>query len=145
MPGSIPGLPGFAAFAALKFGGYVLAGIALKKLQPAIQTSAITIAGWRTFLGIVLGPLFSFGFIFIVLGNGPEYTGPPYLPYLYYPALIALRICVWAIVIFFVYREALLSSRKLWLYSVYGALWSCFLDLPAFALAWVSPGKMPFC
>ncbi len=37
MPGSIPGLPGFAAFAGLKFVDYVLAGAALKKLQPAIH------------------------------------------------------------------------------------------------------------
>jgi len=145
MPGSIPGLPGFAAFAGLKFGGYVLAGIALKKIQPAIQTSAVIIAAWRTLLGVVLGPLFSLGF-FITLGlDAPQYRGPQYLPYLYYPALVALRVCVWAIVIFFVYREALISRQKLWLYSVYGALWSCVLDLPAFAIAWVTPGQMPFC
>ena len=145
MPGSIPGLPGFAAFAALKFGGYVIAGTALKRFQPAIQTSTLTIAGWRTLLGVVLGPFLSLGFLLVIGALEPEYTGPAYLPWLYYPVLFGIRIGVWAVVIFFVYREALLGRRKLWLYSVYGALWSCFLDLPAFALAWVTPGKMPFC
>jgi hypothetical protein len=154
MPGSIPGLPGFVAFAGLKFGGYVLAGLVLKKLQPGIVTSAIKIATFRTGLGIVLGPLFSLGFIWSwgLLDPNPPKESPNYLPYLYYLTLVAIRVCVWALVIYFATQEIALVSpekalgrRRLWLYSVYGALWSCALDLPAFALAWVTPGQMPFC
>ena len=56
MPGAIPGLPGLAAFAGIKFGGYILAGLALRKVQPAITAGAIKMAATRTGLGILLGP-----------------------------------------------------------------------------------------
>jgi hypothetical protein len=43
MPG-IPGIPGLVVFVGVKFGGYILAGWALKKMQPAIRSSAVKIA-----------------------------------------------------------------------------------------------------
>jgi hypothetical protein len=50
----------------MKFGGYILAGITLKKMQPGIHASALKIAAARTGLGILLGPLFSVGFFFLL-------------------------------------------------------------------------------
>ena len=148
------GLLAFVAFSGLKFGGYVLAGFFLKKLQPAIVDSAIKIATVRTGLGIVLGPLFFLGYFSLLNSRFPDATkGPPdYLLFLYYPVLIAVRVCVWALVIYFatqemglVSPEKALGTRKLWLYSGCGALWSCALDLPAVALAWVPLRQIPFC
>ncbi len=114
MPGSLPGLPGAAAFAGLKFGGYLLAGMALRKCVPTIQKSALQ------------GP--------------PDYSG-----YLYYALLAGLRVLVWALVIYLAAREVGLSRGKLWAYASAGALWSCLLDVPGLALAWVAPGKIGFC
>jgi hypothetical protein len=54
MGGYFPGPVGFAAFVGVKFGGYVLAGMALKKLQPTITSSALKIAAARTGLGVLL-------------------------------------------------------------------------------------------
>jgi len=147
MPGAIPGLPGFAAFAGLKFGGYVVAGVVLNKLQPAIQTTALKIAAARTAFGIVLGPLFSLGFLGLLFVLFPDpYKGPPdYVIYSYYPLLVILRLLVWALIIYFVSRETDLSRSNLWKYALCGALCSCLLDLPACARAWVAPGKMVIC
>ncbi len=40
----LPGPAGFAVFAAVKFGGYLLAGMTLRKLQPAITAGVMKIA-----------------------------------------------------------------------------------------------------
>ena len=147
MPGSLPGLPGAAAFAGLKFGGYLLAGMALRKCVPAIQKSALRIAATRTGLGILLGPLFSVGYIALLeaLFPNPSQGPPDYSGYLYYALLAGLRVLVWALVIYLVAREVGLSRGKLWAYASAGALWSCLLDVPGLALAWVAPGKIGFC
>jgi hypothetical protein len=144
MPG-LPGLPGIAAFAGLKFGGYVLAGLALKRLQPALQTSALKIAGIRTGLGILLGPAFVYGSLFLVAHLFPDPNLPDFLPYLTYFVLAGVRVLVWALVLYIASRGFPLKRSKLWLYSLGGAAWSCFLDVPGIALAWVAPGKVPFC
>jgi hypothetical protein len=52
---AIPGALGFAAFAGVKFTGYLLAGIGLKRLHTTIAASVISIAAIRTGLGILLG------------------------------------------------------------------------------------------
>ena len=147
MPGSLPGLPGIAAFAALKFGGYVLAGLALKRLQPAVQTSAIKIAGIRTGLGLLLGPAFAYGSLLVLaqLFPDPQKVPDAGSPYFAYLALAGVRVLVWALVLFIVLRGLSVRRSKLWLYSLGGAAWSCLLDVPAVALAWVAPGKVPFC
>jgi len=146
MPGSLPGLPGIAAFAGLKFGGYVLAGLALKKLQPALQTGAVKIAGIRTGFGILLGPAWFYGSLFVLaqLFRDPQEV-PDATPYFAYLALAGVRVLVWALVLYIVLRGLSLKRSKLWLYSLCGAAWSCLLDVPGVALAWVAPGKVPFC
>ena len=144
MPGSIPGPVGFAAFAAVKFGGYVLAGMALKKLQPVITASVYKIAAVRTGLGIIIGPLFTVAALFLAehLIQDPRSRLPDRL---FYPVLFVMRFLVWILVISIFAKAANLSKAKLSLYALGGAAWSCLLDLPGIALAFVSPGKIPFC
>jgi hypothetical protein len=45
--GYFPGPAGFVAFAGVKFAGHRLAGVALKKLQPTITATIVTIARSR--------------------------------------------------------------------------------------------------
>ena len=144
MPGSFPGPVGFAAFAAVKFGGYVLAGIALKKLQPLITASVYKIAAVRTGLGIVIGPLLTIGSLFLLehFSKNPRSDAPDRL---FYPFLFVMRFFVWMLVIFLFARHIHLSGSKVSLYALGGAIWSCLLDLPGIALAFVSPGKIPLC
>jgi hypothetical protein len=144
MGGYFPGPVGFAAFAGVKFGGYVLAGIALKKLQPTIAASAAKIAAARTGLGILLGPPISIAAIIAM-----EHFMPPSSqdssPMALYPLLFALRVLIWALVIFLFTKRLKLPESKLWAYACAGAAWSCLLDLPGFGLAIISPGQIPIC
>jgi hypothetical protein len=144
MPGFIPGPLGFAAFASAKFGGYVLAGVALKKLHPAITASAVKIAAARTGLGILLGPVVTVAAIAIVEHFSSPANGDSSLLPLY-PFLFALRVLIWALVIFLFARRSGLAESKFWAYASLGALWSCLLDLPGLGLALISPGRIAIC
>jgi hypothetical protein len=144
VPGAIPGLPGLVAFASIKFGGYVLAGIALRKLQPAITASAVKIAATRTGLGIVLGPLVTIAAI-AIFERFRSPASPDSSLLALYPFLFALRVLIWALVIFIFTKQSRLPESKLWTYASGAALWSCLLDLPGLRLALISPGQIPIC
>jgi len=141
MPG-FPGPLGFTAFAAVKFGGYMLAGLALKKAYPAIRAAAWKIAGTRLLLGFALGLAMVVGGTFLIaaLFHLNDMSG-----YSVYIFLVILRLFVWALIIrMFAGSQAQAPGK--WLgYSAAGAAWSTLLDVPAIALAIVSPGSMPFC
>jgi hypothetical protein len=144
MGGYFPGPLGFAAFVGVKFGGYALAGIALKRLQPAITSSALKIAAARTGLGVVLGPPMTLlgGMILGLLFAGVRDDVPTYFAYAF---LWPLRILIWALVLYIFTRRTELSASKFWGYAALGALWSCLLDWPGFKLAMVAPGQIPVC
>ena len=144
MPGYFPGVPGFIAFAGVKFGGYVLAGLALKKFQPAIEASAVKIAATRTGLGILIGPLLT-----IALAFGMEQLFPQSkssLPTIgIFAFIFVLRVLIWRLVIHLFTRRLDLPNPKLWKYASFGAVWSYLLDVPGFGLALISPGHIPIC
>lgn len=144
MPGSLPGIPGIIAFAGVKFGGYCLAGWALKKLQPAIEAKAISIAGARTGLGILIGPPLTIGLAEILASTNVGATSNPPLIGVY-AFIYALRILIWALVIYLFTKRIGLAKSDLWTYSAVGAIWSCLLDLPGIGLAVITPGQVPFC
>jgi hypothetical protein len=144
MGGYFPGPVGFAAFVGVKFGGYALAGMALKKLQPTITSSALKIAAARTGLGVLLGPPITLlgGMILGLLFAGVRGDVPTYFAYAF---LWPLRIFIWALVLYIFTRRIDLSASRFWGYAALGALWSCLLDWPGFELAMVAPGKIPVC
>ncbi len=144
MPGAIPGLPGLAAFAGIKFGGYLLAGLALTKVQPAVTASVVKIAATRTGLGILLGPPVTIAAIAILEHFNSPASDKSFLLFLY-PFLFALRVLIWALVIFIFTKQSRLPAPKFWAYACAGALWSCLLDLPGLELAMISPGQIPIC
>ena len=133
MPGAIPGPVGFVAFAAVKFGGYVLAGVALRKAKPPITAGPVKVAAVRTSLGIVIGPLLTLGAVAIAVDH------------FLYPLVVVMRFFIWMLVIFLFTKHLNWSGSKLALYSLCGALWSCALDVPAILLAFVAPGKISIC
>jgi len=149
--GTLPGFLGIAAFGGIKFVGYSLAVSGLKKFEPAITSSAAKIAVVRTGLGFILGPLatislgFLIGLIFSVL-FGPSSSSNSNSALLYlYPLLFAVRIFVWALVLFLFTRKTPLPASSLWLYAVLGAVVSSLLDWPGYALAIAAPGQVSFC
>jgi hypothetical protein len=141
---AIPGALGLAAFAGVKFAGYMLAGTALKRLHKAIVAGPIKIAAVRTGLGILLGLPISVGSLFLLENFAPKGIAsmPPYALYF---LVACIRVLIWALVIWIFTRQAEIAPRRLWLFALVGALWSCFLDLPGILLAVVAPGQIPIC
>ena len=144
MGGYFPGPLGFASFVAVKFSGYALAGIALKKLEPKITASVVKIAAARTGLGILLGPPMTLlgAFLIGLLFLNPQSGVSSYSAYIF---LLLVRVFVWGLVVFVFTKRSDLSRSKLWAYAIAGAVWSCLLDWPGFKLAMIAPGQIPVC
>ena len=144
MGGYFPGPLGFGSFVAVKFGGYALAGIALKKLEPTVTASVVKIAATRTGLGILLGPPMTLlgAFVIGLLFSSAKSDVPAYVGYV---ILLPVRILVWGLVIFVFTKRSDLSRTNLWAYATAGAVWSCLLDWPGFKLAMIAPGQIPVC
>jgi hypothetical protein len=138
---AFPGPLGFAAFAVVKFGGYVAAGLALKKLYPSIVAGAAKIAAVRTGLGILLGPTFLIG-IAALAAQFRWNSDSALSPYL---ALLCLRILIWALVIWIFLRKTQEPRNYLWVNAGAGALWSSLLDVPAIVFLAIAPGRIPIC
>ncbi len=142
MPG-FPGPLGFTAFAAVKFGGYMLAGLALKKFYPVIRDATWKIAGSRLLLGIFVG--LAVFFAGVSIANAFPRLSDNVSPYAVYAGLVFLRIIVWSLIIR-IFAGSQSSQPGKWLgLSAAGAAWSTLLDVPAIALAIVSPGAVPIC
>jgi len=138
---AFPGPLGFAAFAAVKFGGYVIAGIALKKLYPSVVAGAAKIAAVRTGLGILLGPAFLIG----IAALAAQFQWNPDSELVPYLVLLSLRILIWALVIWIFLRRTQESRAYFWVNAGAGALWSSLLDVPAVVLLAIAPGRIPIC
>jgi hypothetical protein len=124
----------------IKFGGYLLAAAALKKLQPTITASVLKIAAARTGLGVVIGPLFTIAAAWLASLFAPDAS-----IYGVYAILFCVRVLIWALVLFFFSRRADLSVLRLWLLALLGAIWSSLLDWPGYKLAIISPGRVSIC
>src|SRR5215469_5439905 len=144
MGGYFPGPLGFAEFVGVKFGGYAVAGIALKKLQPTISAGAIRIAATRTGLGILLGPPMTLLGAFLI-GFFLTRTDSAAASYGAYAVLFLVRILGWSIVIYILTKQTNLATSRLWTFALLGAAWSCLLDWPGFKLAMIAPGQIPVC
>jgi hypothetical protein len=139
--GMFPGPLGLGAFAAVKFCGYALAGVVLRKLYPAIVAAPAKIAAVRTALGVAIGPVLLL--LFAGLAAAVHWdSNSNVVPYL---VLAFIRVLVWALVIWIFLRNTAESRRYLWVNAGVGAIWSCLLDLPAFFLLNIAPGKIPIC
>jgi len=106
--GGIPGPLGAAAFVSLKFGGYLLAAAALKKLQPMITASALKIAAARTVLGVLIGPLFTLATVWLASLFAPDAS-----LYGVYAILFCVRVLIWALVLLIFSKRAELSVLRL--------------------------------
>jgi hypothetical protein len=138
---AFPGPLGFTAFVGVKFGGYIVAGFALRKRCPSIVAAPAKIAALRTGLGILLGPAFLIG-----LAGLTAYIGwtsdSDWLPYI---VLLCIRVLIWALVIWIFLRRTAEARRYFWVNAGAGALWSALLDVSAILLLAIAPGRIPIC
>jgi|HubBroStandDraft_5_1064220.scaffolds.fasta_scaffold540287_2 hypothetical protein len=151
MGGYFPGIPGFVAFAGVKFGGYYLAGMTLKKWQPVIMAGALKIAGTRTGLGILIGPPLTLAMGFAASEMFPhlDANSNPIANVLAsigaFGFVYVLRVLIWALVLRIFTKGFELPRSTFWKYSALGAVWSFVLDLPGIGLALIAPGQIPIC
>ena len=145
MPGTIPGILGVAAFGGIKFVGYSLAVSGLKKVEPTILSSATVIAGWRTGLGFVLGPVATISGVLLADALLAGHKFLRYENYVIYGILVIARIFIWALLLYIFTRKAPLPRSRFWGYSILGAVISSLLDIPGYALAFAAPGQLVFC
>jgi len=152
LPGALPGLLGVIAFGGIKFLGYSLSAWLLKKYEPAVKSHAIAIAGVRTVLGAVLGPVATILLVSLIGLVVMHPDVPPFSPQNFalelpeiYCLLFIIRILVWALVLVFFTRKSPISRTRFWLYAVWGAIVSTLLDWPGYALALAAPGRIVFC
>jgi hypothetical protein len=150
MGGYFPGVPGFVAFAGIKFGGYYLAGVTLRKWQPVIAASALKMAATRTGLGILIGPPLTVGMLLVMSTlqhshSATNSNGDAFVNIIAFAFVYVLRIFIWALVIHLFTKSFPLPSSTFWKYSALGAAWSCLLDLPGIGLALNAPGQIPVC
>jgi hypothetical protein len=144
MPGNLPGFLGIAAFGSIKFVGYSLAALNLRKFEPAITARPMIIAAARTGVGFVLGPPATILGALLsgaILGSRYNVSAGPAI----YAFLFVARIFIWMLILFLFTRQIGMSRSKLWLYSVLGAVISSLLDIPGYALAIAAPGQITFC
>ena len=125
---------GVIAFACFKFVGYLLAFRFLKRIHPAVEASALLMAGTRTVLGLIVGATLYFGW------NAPSHEALSY-----YLLLILLRIFIWGAIILFFTRTAKVAFGRALLYTFGGALLSSLMDIPAALFAFLVPGGVLFC
>jgi hypothetical protein len=151
VPGTLPGYLGVALFAGIEFVGYSLAVSGLKKLEPAIASTASKIAAVRTALGVILGPLLALLIVFLIslvfIRPDTSPSSPHWsvqMPEIY-GFLFIVRIFVWALVLFLFTNKSPLPKSKFWLCACGGAIVSSLLDIPGYALALAAPGKIVFC
>jgi len=140
MGGYFPGPLGIAAFAGIKFAGYAAAALALKKIEPVITASALKIAGIRTGLGVVMGIPATLIGVSLVSAIHPKFTDLEG-----YFVLAAVRLGIWALLLYMLTKQSGISRPRLLLLAALGAACSCLLDWPAFHLASVAPGQIPVC
>ena len=124
---------GIAVFTAVKFGGYTLAGRTLNRANHVTQPHPAVFGAVRTLVGIVAGVSYAI----ITQKFGIERSGV-----WYYVDLFPVRQIEWTLMLLLYYRH---STRRRYVDSTFGTLWSYFLDIPAVALAWIIPGGFWIC
>jgi hypothetical protein len=138
------GAIGYVAFAGVKFVGYTLAALALKKAHPSASTSIIKVGLARTGIGIVTGALF--GGTWLLLSTRFENRWPDWMAgFVFFGLLIPIRLAEWSLLIHLFFDRGLVQCARDLKYAAYGNLWSFVLDGVGIVAAFVVPGGFWIC
>jgi hypothetical protein len=138
----MPGGPlpiGIAAFTAVKFAGYTVAAIQLKRSYKIERPSALAIGGARTAVGIGVGVVYAtaIGALLALLGFG---SWP-----LFFLGLVPVRLAEWLLIIWAFFENPIKDSARAFKYSAAGTAWSFLLDVPALVALFYIPGGFWIC
>jgi hypothetical protein len=138
-----PGPIGFAAFAGVKFAGYVLASSALRAAYKSSQ-NVWKVGAARTAIGIGFGA--AFGGIWILLSTRLENRWPDWLAgTAFFGLLLPIRFVEWSLLIHWFFDRGLGQRTRDLKYSMLGILWSFVLDAAGIVFAFVVPGGFWIC
>jgi hypothetical protein len=129
-----PGPIAFLTFAAVKYAGYSAAAWTLNRAYQRADRLALQIGLARTGIGIGVGIAYGAGCLFLPL---PEW--------LFFGALIPIRICEWGLLLRWFYEPRFLATFRAWKWTGAGILWSFALDLIGIGAALVVPGGIWVC
>jgi hypothetical protein len=143
MPASA-GAVGYVAFAGVKFVGYTMAALALKKAYKSASAGTIKVGLARTVIGLVAGALF--GGIWLLLSMRFENKWPDWMAGLvFFGVLIPIRLAEWSLLIHLFFDRGLVQRARDLEYAAYGSLWSFALDAIGIVSAFVVPGGFWIC
>jgi hypothetical protein len=126
MPGGLANpIAGYAAFTAVKLGGYSLAAVALNRKYPEAKHNFALVGATRTGIGMAVG------FVLISLAWPLVVFGGPVGVAAYFAGLIPARLFEWWLLILIFYDRARQTKQKDWRYAGAGTAWSFLLDVPA--------------
>ena len=125
MPGGLENpLVGYAAFTAVKLGGYTLAAWKLNRTYSDHARNVLAVGATRTGIGMAFGYLMAMLLLLLL------FIGTPALV-LGYLLFIPVRLLEWWLIIFIFYDRELQTRAKDWRMVGLGTIWSFVLDAPA--------------
>jgi hypothetical protein len=132
-----PAPVGLAYFAAVKLGGYTLAGSFLRNRLEVTKPHALTFGTARTALGLTIGV--AVVALLSLFGIEPAMK-------LFFAFLLPVRFAEWLATIWvFFGRRSQLPVTALVKYSSVGIAWSYVLDIPAITAVFTLPGGAWIC
>jgi hypothetical protein len=129
-----PGPTGFAAFLAVKYAGYSLAGGVLNWAYSTRERSAWKVGLVRTVIGVAAGVTFGLAAMYLPIGG-----------WLFFGGLIPVRVLEWGLLLRLFYEAQFLATPRAWRWSAAGVVWSFLLDAIGVGAALVVPGGIWVC
>jgi hypothetical protein len=139
-----PGLVGFIAFAGVKYAGYTLAALVLKKAFRSPDTNIFKVGLARTGIGLGAGALFG-GISILLATSFLRHSTGDLGTLLFFALLIPVRIAEWCLLIHLFFDKGLVDRNRDTKYAALGVIWSFVLDAVGIFAALVVPGGFWIC
>jgi hypothetical protein len=137
------GAVGYVAFAGVKFVGYAMAALVLRRAYQSTRNPWVVGLG-RTGIGLIAGALF--GGIWLLLSMRFENKWPDWMAVsVFFGLLIPIRLGEWCLLIHWFFDRGLRQREMAEKYAMIGSLWSFALDAVGIVAAFVVPGGFWIC
>jgi hypothetical protein len=132
---------GFAYFVGVKFAGYTVAGLAIRKVYPEFTGSIVKVGATRTTIGIGAGLMYG---VLWWLGSELFPKANPSGVF-YFLGLLPIRVGEWMWLMYLFFDRSWIDPQKAFRVAVGGSIWSYCLDAIGIGAAFVIPGGIWVC